>query len=148
MKVLVPVDGSSYSDEALKVALDFYRSKNAAIHVISVVQSIDGLEDHEISPSRRDRHMGHMEQQASALVTRAGDFLASQAENIPLSKTVLSGASVPETIIDFAETEKVDLIVIGSRGLSVSTRFKLGSVATQVVKYSPCSVYLVKLPPV
>lgn len=58
----------------------------------------------------------------------------------------MTSISVPDAIIDFAETEKIDLIVMGSRGLSVSSRFKLGSVATQVVKYSPCSVYLVKMP--
>jgi len=54
--------------------------------------------------------------------------------------------SAAEAIIDFAETEKIDLIVMGSRGLSPGARFKLGSVASQVVKGSPCSVYLVKLP--
>lgn len=61
------------------------------------------------------------------------------------SKTILTSVSVPDAIIEFSENEKIDLIVMGSRGLSASTRFKLGSVASQVVKYSPCSIYLVKV---
>jgi len=53
--------------------------------------------------------------------------------------------SITDAIIDIAEKERMDLIVIGSRGLSKSSRFKLGSVASKVVAYAPCSVYVVKL---
>jgi nucleotide-binding universal stress UspA family protein len=60
-------------------------------------------------------------------------------------RAIIAGTSVPETIIDFAERDKTELIVMGSRGMTTSTRFRLGSVASQVVKYSPCSVYVVKL---
>ncbi len=57
-----------------------------------------------------------------------------------------TAVSVPDAIIDFAEAEKIDLIVLGSRGLSASSRLRGGSIANQVVKYSPCSVYVVKIP--
>jgi nucleotide-binding universal stress UspA family protein len=38
------------------------------------------------------------------------------------------------------------MIVIGSRGLAGKTRFFLGSTASKVVTYSPCSVLVVKIP--
>jgi nucleotide-binding universal stress UspA family protein len=146
MKVLVPVDGSVHSLEALKVAVDFVKFKNAEVYVISVVPYIGGMEDHEISPKRRERTMESIENLANEAVKKACDVLAEQKVVSACSKTVVTSISIPDAIIDFAENEKIDLVVMGSRGLSASSRFKLGSVASQVMKYSPCSVYLVKMP--
>jgi nucleotide-binding universal stress UspA family protein len=144
MKILVPVDGSTHSMEAVKTAVDFAKMKGADVLVISVVPYISGMEDHEISPSRRERHMEGLTKVSEDAVRQACDLLFKEGVTASCSETVLASVSVPDAIIDFAEKEKVDLIVMGSRGLSMSTRFKLGSVASQVVKYSPCSVYLVK----
>jgi nucleotide-binding universal stress UspA family protein len=146
MKIMVPVDGSKYSTEALKVAMDCVKMKGAEVYVVSVAPYIGGMDDHEISPARRERHMENLEKRADEIVKQACAFLS--AENIApsCSRTIVTSISVPDAIIDFAEKEKIDLIIMGSRGLSTSSRFKMGSVATQVVKYSPCSVYLVKIP--
>lgn len=145
MKVLVPVDGSIYSMEALKIAADFAKTKGAEVLVISVVPYI-GMEDHEISPSRRERHMEGFEKNSEAAVKQACDILAAENISASCAKTVITSISVPDAIIEFSEKERIDLILMGSRGLSKSSRFKMGSVATQVVKYSPCSIYLVKMP--
>jgi nucleotide-binding universal stress UspA family protein len=146
MKILVPVDGSAHSMEALKVAVDFIKTKAAEVSVISVVPYIGGMEDHEISPARRERHMEGFEKRSDEAVKQACSILSAEAVVASCAKTVVTSISVPDAIIDFAEKERMDLIIIGSRGLSASSRFKMGSVATQVVKYSPCSVYLVKIP--
>lgn len=145
MKILVPVDGSTHSMEAVKTALDFVKMKGAEVLVISVVPFIGGMEDHEISPSRRERHMEGYTQVSEDAVKKACELLSKESVTPKCSETVLASVSVPDAIIDFAEKEKTDLIIMGSRGLSTSTRFKLGSVASQVVKYCPCSVYLVKV---
>ncbi len=146
MKILVPVDGSMHSMEAVKAAVDFARMKSAEVLVISVVPYIGGMEDHEISPSRRERHMEGYTKVSEDAVKQACDLLSTEGVTASCSKTILASVSVPDAIIDFSEKEKADLIIMGSRGLSTSTRFKLGSVASQVVKYCPCSVYLVKVP--
>lgn len=147
MKILVPVDGSEYSKEAMKVAMDCAKTKGADIYVISVAPFIGGMEDHEISPARRERLIESVEQRADEIVKDACATLSAEQVTPACSKTVVTSVSVPDAIIEFAETEKIDLIVMGSKGLSSSSRFKMGSVATQVVKYSPCSVYLVKIHP-
>jgi len=145
MKILVPVDGSAHSMEALNVAADLANARKAEIFVISVAPSILGMEDHEISPARRDRHMEIAEKRAGDAVAVACDSLKKSGVVSRCAKAISTSISVPDAIIDFAETEGIDLIVIGSRGLSTSSRFKIGSIATQVIKYSPCSVYLVKI---
>jgi nucleotide-binding universal stress UspA family protein len=146
MKILVPVDGSAHSLKALEIAADFAKTKQAEIYVISVAASIGGLEDHEISPHRRERHEEILQMRTEEAIKTARELLEARQVDIKISQTVLTTVSVADAIIDFAEDEKIDLIVIGSRGLSVSSRFKVGSIANQVVKYCPCSVYLVKIP--
>jgi nucleotide-binding universal stress UspA family protein len=145
MKILVPVDGSAHSLKALEVAADIAKTRQAEIYVISVTASIGGMEDHEISPYRRERHEEILQEFADKAIRTAREVLGAQKVNVKFSQ-ISTAVSVPDAIIDFAEAEKIDLIVIGSRGLSVSSRFKMGSIANQVVKYSPCSVYLVKIP--
>ncbi len=146
MKILVPVDGSEYALEALRVAIDCVKTKGGSIALISVVPFIGGMDDHEISPARRERHMEGLQKRADEILKQACEVV--DAENVGASCTRHTATSVSpaEAIADFAETEKIDLIIMGSRGLSPGARFKLGSVASQVVKSSPCSVYLVKLP--
>ncbi len=146
MKVLVPVDGSKYALEALNVAIDFVKTKGCEISVISVVPYIGGMDDHEISPARRERHMETFKKRADEIVIEACDVLHAANVTSSCTKNIVTSVAVADAIIDFAETEKIDLIIMGSRGLSPSSTFKLGSVAAQVVKHSPCSVYLVKVP--
>ncbi len=144
MKILAPVDGSKYSMDALKVVVDFAKNRQAEIYVINVVQDIEGI-DFEISASEKERLRGRLEKGAEDILQQARRVLA--AGNVTATfKTIAGADSVPEAIIDFAEKEKMDLIIIGSRGLSPSSRFRMGSVASRVVRYSPCSVYVVKLP--
>lgn len=64
---------------------------------------------------------------------------------IAICRHAVASSSIPDAIIDYAEKENVDLIIIGSRGFGKSSRFKIGSVALRVVKHAPCSVYGVKM---
>jgi nucleotide-binding universal stress UspA family protein len=144
MKILVPVDGSKYSYEALKVAVDYAKMKSADMTVISVA-SFAGDIDLEISAAEREKIIKRMEDRADSLVLDAHAALSK--ENVSaVCKIVTTDSSIAEAIIDSAEEEKADLVIMGSRGLSPATRFKMGSVAVQVVKYSPCSVQVVKIP--
>jgi len=143
MKILVPVDGSKYSMAALDVALDYAKTKGANICLINVMPFIEAV-DLEISAHERESVNQSMEKRADYIVQQACGVLAGK-DVIATCRHIVASASIPDAIIDFAEQEKVDLIIIGSRGLSQSSRFKMGSVAAKVVKHSPCSVYVVKI---
>jgi nucleotide-binding universal stress UspA family protein len=143
MKILVPVDGSKYSMAALDVALDYAKTKGANICLINVMPFIEAV-DLEISAHERESVNQSMEKRADYIVQQACGVLAGK-DVIATCRHIVASASIPDAIIDYAEQEKVDLIIIGSRGLSQSSRFKMGSVAAKVVKHSPCSVYVVKI---
>ena len=60
------------------------------------------------------------------------------------TKVISSGYSVGQVIVDIAEKENVDLVVVGTRGMTGFKKMLLGSTALEVVTYSDCSVMVVK----
>ena len=143
MKILVPVDGSRYSREALKVAVEFAKTQGAEICLLNVVPDFTDI-DLEISAGERDRVAQRLESRGESIIQEARKMLEAEKVSADYRSNVVA-TSITDAIIDIAEKERMDLIVIGSRGLSKSSRFKLGSVASKVVAYAPCSVYVVKL---
>jgi nucleotide-binding universal stress UspA family protein len=66
-------------------------------------------------------------------------------KNVKVKTDVVIGiSSVVKQIIEYAENNKVDMIVIGSRGLSGIKKMLLGSVASGVLTYSHCPVLVTK----
>lgn len=142
MKILVPVDGSKYSTEALYTAISYAKKLGAELYVVTVVPWTEDI-DFEITVTDREVLRKGIEERGESIVNKACDIIAG--ENIKsYCKAIITSISVPDAIIDFTEKEKIDLVVIGSRGLTPSERFMMGSVASQVVRRSPCSVYVVR----
>jgi nucleotide-binding universal stress UspA family protein len=142
MKILVPVDGSKYSMEAVKVALDYAKTKGAEITFITVTAFIPGL-DLEISAKELDSLTEKMKRSGEEILEKAQAAL--KADSVSSRSILASSISAADEIISVAEKEKVDLIVIGNRGLGgKATRFFMGSVALKVVTHAPCNVYVVK----
>jgi nucleotide-binding universal stress UspA family protein len=144
MKVLVPVDGSKHSSEGIKVASHYAKTKNAQVTLITVIPSVADI-DLELSVSDRDRLLESMKSRGEELLTKAREQMKSLG--VSTANTVLATAPSPAMeIVSYAEKEKIDLIVIGSRGRSANQRFHLGSVAENVVRHSPSCVFVVREP--
>ena len=144
MKVLVPIDGSKHSTEGLRVASHFAKTNKARITILNVIASVADV-DLELSASERDKLLESLKRRGEDLLAKAKDQMKAHGV-IDLSTVLVTGDSPAQEIVTFAEKEKIDLIVIGSKGKSATARFLLGSVASKVVKYSHCCVYVVKEP--
>jgi nucleotide-binding universal stress UspA family protein len=72
--------------------------------------------------------------------------LAAKENNVKLKSEIIEDpiSRVGSAIVDYAERENVDLIVIGSRGRTGFKKMLLGSVASDVVTYAHCPVMVVK----
>ncbi len=144
MKVLVPVEGSKYSMEGIKVASNYARSNNAGIYIMTVTPYVADV-DLELSAVERDRLLESMKKRGEDVLEKAVNILKSFG--VSYIRTVLASSTSPaEEIVNFAGTERIDLIVIGSKGMGATKQFSLGSVTSKVVRYSPCCVYVVKGP--
>jgi nucleotide-binding universal stress UspA family protein len=136
MKIIVPVDGSAYSLKAVETACGLTKSQPpATLTLMAVSIELPELEEGKYIADK-------MRVQAEAALARARE-VAQQCGTV--SEVLLAtGASPAEEIVKVARNEKADLIVIGSRGLAGKTASFLGSTASKVVTYSPCSVLVVK----
>ncbi len=136
MKMLVPVDGSEYSLKAVESACSLAKSQPASVLTLMSV----GIELPELEEGRYIADK--MRVQAEAALVKAKDV--AQKCGTVAEVLLATGASPAEEIVRVANNQKVDLIVIGSRGLAGKTSSFLGSTASKVVTYSPCSVLVVK----
>jgi nucleotide-binding universal stress UspA family protein len=136
MKILVPVDGSAYSLKAVEAACDLAKSRATASVVLTAVAiQIPELEEGVYIAEK-------MKAQAETALARAREV--AQAQGITAEVILATGSSPADEVVRVAKDQQADLVVIGSRGLAGKTRSFLGSTASQVVTYSPCSVLVVK----
>jgi nucleotide-binding universal stress UspA family protein len=136
MKILVPVDGSAYSLKAVETACDLAKSQPPS----SLTLMAAAMEIPELGEGRYI--YDKMKAQAEVALVKAREV--AQNCGVRAEEILASGPSPAEEIVRVAKDEKADLIVIGSRGLAGKTKSFLGSTASQVVTYSPCSVLVVK----
>jgi nucleotide-binding universal stress UspA family protein len=136
MKILVPVDGSAYSLKAVETACDLAKAQApSSVILTAAAMEIPELEEGVYIAEK-------MKAQAEAALAKAK--AVAQGNGISAEVVLTTGPSPAEEIVKLAKEQKADLIVIGSRGLAGKTRSFLGSTASQVVTYSPCSVLVVK----
>jgi len=136
MKMLVPVDGSEYSLKAVENACNLAQAQ-APSTIILVAAAM------EIPELSEGRYIAD-KMKAQAEVALAKGKEAALKCGITPEVILAIGPSPAEEIVTVAKEQKVDLIVIGSRGLAGKTSSFLGSTASKVVTYSPCSVLVVK----
>lgn len=143
-RVLVAVDGSEHSRKAVRAAVDLCRKYGSRLYVIHVIQQPSytfaaaglpptALRDYYVDARREaERYVG----EAVSMAEQAGvEARAEILENAP---------SLVQAITEYAESNDVDLIVVGTRGLSGFKKLLLGSVAGGVVTHAHCSVLVVK----
>jgi nucleotide-binding universal stress UspA family protein len=144
MKILVPVDGSKHSMEAVTIALKYAKATKTDISLMTVTPYVPGL-DLELSAKESQRLEAGFKSRGEDILAEAQKILKS--EGISSSTILASAISPADEIVNTAKKEKVDLIIIGNRGLgSTASRFLMGSVVSKVATHAPCSVYVVKTP--
>ncbi|MDW0340596.1 MAG: universal stress protein [Nitrososphaeraceae archaeon] len=147
-RILVAVDGSKPSLNASSQAIDIAKKLNAeliAIYVISPDIRYNYLED-TITP-RLPRALKNVMMVATQRGETHVDNVKQKAKEkgvIVKTDVIMGISSVVKEIVEYAEKNKVDMIVVGSRGLSGIKKMLVGSVASGVVTYAHCPVLVAK----
>lgn len=146
--VLVCVDGSESSMKAADYAVMRAKQNGAQLIALNVIVSQLGYEYSAgafglVTPNAIKNVLDKSKQEAQKWFDDIGKNAV--ANGVKLStEVVASPTSVVPAIVDYAEKNKVDLIVVGTRGRSGFTKLLLGSVASGVVTYASCPVMVVK----
>lgn len=147
-KILVPVDFSSCSEEAFRIALSFARSYQAEVLLLHVVdtKSLDALNRLGLasaSEAAKQKKQLHHFARLNARQLLARD----DAKGVTIRRLLADGCPFEE-IARTARVEGVDLVVMGSYGGSFGGVEKIffGSTAEKVVRTAGCPVLTVPLP--
>lgn len=135
--ILVPTDGSDGASVAVDHAIEQAANHDATLHALFVVDT-DVVGAHTSEDFVRE--------QLEGIGTNAVESVASQASEAGLSNVetdVVDGAA-HEGILDYAEDNDIDMIVMGTRGRSGLDKYLLGSVTEKVLRLSDSAVLTVK----
>jgi nucleotide-binding universal stress UspA family protein len=135
-KVLVGYDGSPLAEKAVDVAIRFGVCEKSAISVLAVARLPEPATSVEVEAVLDDARE-HFEVGLKRVVER-GRILG-----VEVTTDIVVGHPA-EQLIHRAETEHVDLIIVGRRGTSLFQKIMLGSVSDRVLRYAHCPVLLVK----
>ncbi len=132
MKILIGMDDSSYSKQALEYVTRMRLPAGSTVIVTSVMRPSFGA-----SAGRRTEQRKFHEN----LVAKAGQ---RPRENGLSTETRVLEGDPRDVLVTLATEERCDLVVVGSHGRSGLAKLLLGSVASHVVTHAPCSVLVVK----
>jgi nucleotide-binding universal stress UspA family protein len=144
MKVLIGVDGSSYSQAALEEVARRPWPAGTEVEVLSVAHPVPFFPDPIMVGAAIHMHTLREEsERASRDLEKATSELRQKAPELRVNGETREG-SPKEAILKEAEAWGADLIVVGSHGRGAAGRFLLGSVSQAVVLHAPCSVEVVR----
>jgi len=142
MKILLPVDGSSVSLEAVRFAIRMARSGLETSVVLANVQEAATL--YELLVAHDPQVLEQVSAAAGAHTLEAAQQLLRDA-NISFESEVASGDPA-HTIIDMVERYGCELVVMGASGTSPLRSALLGSVSNEVLHAAAVPVMIVKAP--
>lgn len=137
-KILVAVDGSKYSDKAFEYAASMIHNhkKQQQLLIVHIIENLGNIGYSNLNQLKQD----------SQIILKRYITKAESKGLKPLIRIIedQGNSSAAEKILDISESEKVDTIIVGTKGQKPSEQFLLGSTSYKVAHYSKCTVIIVK----
>jgi nucleotide-binding universal stress UspA family protein len=141
-RILVAVDGSPFAERALQYAVDLAKKYSAKLIILHVVlRRFYAVTPSEAGVLATTVFVKEMESEGKEIINKADAY--AKAEGANYECRLVQGVPADE-IVKVAQAEKVDLIVMGSRGLTEVRAFLLGSVSDKVTHHAKCPTLIVK----
>ncbi|HZY95041.1 MAG TPA: universal stress protein [Candidatus Bathyarchaeia archaeon] len=131
-RILVPVDGSENSKRAFNFARRIARQTGSQLIVLNVIdgRAYDRAPSEAMEGAKQLIHTHVSEAKKNGIMARG--------------EAIRPGASIVRRIVEYAKQKRVDLIVMGTRGLGGFRKLLLGSVSSGVVSHAHCAVTVVR----
>jgi nucleotide-binding universal stress UspA family protein len=141
-KILVPIDFSPSSHAAVESAADLAQHFDAAIHLVHVIPMFPATTFPDFIPETKFIEAAKSEAERHFAAVTAD----LTGKGIKVGSSIEVGDDVSSTILEVAEREKADLVVISTHGLTGWHPLVFGSIAEKVMKLVHCPVLLLRTP--
>lgn len=143
-KILMAIDRSGYKERITTFTISLAKALGAEVTAVHVIDR----SSFEPAADAYGNYMGvqigleeDLRKQAEELLSEAEQF--GKKEGVKVDKEVIV-ASPSAAIIDYAKMNNVDLITVGTKGMTGLKQFLLGSVANNVITHAHCPVLAVR----
>lgn len=141
-KILVPLDGSNWAEQAIPHAREIARNHGAELLLLTAYQK----PMHEYQDQMELAQATSISDQIKA---RADNYMIGlrnelRAESVNASYVIVEGKPAAAAICDFVAEEGIDLIVLSTHGKTGLARFLFGSVTQKVIQQVRCPVMLIR----
>jgi nucleotide-binding universal stress UspA family protein len=142
--VLVGTDGSATAAAAVKEAVTLAATLGARLLIVSAYEPVSELRLREERQAAPDDAQWMVSPREDVLAVLEAARESAVAGGVARVDTFARQGDAADAIIDIAEEQGCDLIVVGNKGMTGAKRFLLGSVPNKISHHAPCSVLIVR----
>jgi nucleotide-binding universal stress UspA family protein len=142
--IVVGTDGSDTAHEAVRQAIELTKLTGAALEVVSAYEPVSAARLREEAtevPRDLEWSINPREDVDATLSEVVKEAKESGVETV---RTYARQGDPADAILDVAEEQRSDLIIVGNKGMTGAKRFLLGSVPNKVSHHAPCSVLIIR----
>ena len=141
--MVVGTDGSDTAGQAVREATELAKAIGAKVHLVSAYEPVSEgrlREERQQVPGDLQWMVNPREDVTQTLESAAEGLRAAGVD----VETHAREGDPADAILDVAEEQEADLIVVGNKGMTGAKRFLLGSVPNKVSHHAPCSVMIIR----
>lgn len=140
--ILVAYDESPLSDQAIQVAINHAgRQQEAKVHIVNITRFTGPRTNVQLA---RSIHNDLKKDRQAELWHLKDRFIDNEIDNLIEVLIAEDNENPGKIICRYADENKIDLIVMGSRGLGNVRKILLGSVSNYVVQRAQCPILIIK----
>jgi nucleotide-binding universal stress UspA family protein len=142
-RIIVGTDGSETATEAVRQAVDLAKTAKAKLEIVSAYEPVpsDRLREEGKGVSGDVQHVVNPREDVNFALDKAKAI--AKKEKVDVVTHAREGDPA-DAILDVAEENKADLVIVGNKGMTGAKRFLLGSVPNKVSHHAPSAVLIVR----
>ena len=141
--IVVGTDGSETAGEAVRQATELAKAIGAKIHLVSAFEPVGSqrLREERLQAPDDMQWSVNEREDVEATLRNAADQIEEAGVKV---ENFARQGDPADAILDVAEEQNADLIIVGNKGMTGAKRFLLGSVPNKVSHHAPCSVMIIR----
>jgi len=142
--IIVGTDGSNTAAVAVGQAVEVAQALGARLTIVSAYEPVPKgrLRTERLAAPQDVQWAVNPREDVLALLDSAAE--TARDAGVEQVEIVARVGDAADAILDVAEEQRSDLIVVGNKGMAGATRFLLGSVPNKISHHAPCSVLIVR----